>query len=254
MRIAIVGYGKMGKMVAAEARSAGHSIVAVIDPWCPAPEVTALHVDARAVSDADAVIDFSHPACVADNLVMYARLGIPAVIGTTGWYDELDQIKEAIEPCDDKAIVYSGNFSLGVAAFLSVVKEAGRVMNSLSDYDVSVEEVHHVQKLDAPSGTAMMVASALCKELDRKDRYVTADPGLGDILITSERVGAEPGFHEVVFKGPVDEIRLSHHAFSREGFAKGALKAASWISDGKKGLFTMDDFMHDILGAKNNDK
>jgi dihydrodipicolinate reductase len=250
MNIAIVGFGKMGHMIYKEAVERGENVVAVIDPWSPSPEVTALAVDAASLNNADVAIDFSHPATALENIHIYAQVGIPAVIGTTGWYDDIEEVKEMIKPLKP-AIIYSGNFSIGVTAFSAIAKYAASIFNSLPDYDVSVKEIHHTQKKDAPSGTAIMLAEQMLPYLDRKDGTSFMDPASDKINITSERTGDNPGFHEIKFKSGVDEIVLSHQAFSRQGFAFGALMAARWISDGRRGLFTMDDFAKDFLKIGN---
>ncbi len=246
MNIAIVGFGKMGHMIYDKALEQGENIVAVIDPWSPAVEVTALTVDKVSLNNADVVIDFSHPANALENISTYAEIGMPAVIGTTGWYDDIEEVKKAIAPLNP-AIIYSGNFSLGVTAFMSIVKAASKIMNSLAEYDVSIHEIHHTQKKDAPSGTALMLANAVVDILDRKDGIAIETKEEGKLTVTSERIGNEPGFHELTFRSEVDEIKLSHHAFSRVGFATGALVAARWISDGKRGFFSMDDFAQSLL-------
>jgi len=248
MNIAIVGFGKMGHMIFEKAIANGENVVAIIDPWSPSSEVTAMSVDKKSLNGADVVIDFSHPACALENIHSYAEFGIPAVVGTTGWYDDIEEVKKDIALLNP-AIIYSGNFSLGVCAYLSIAKAASAIMNNLKDYEVCIKEVHHTQKKDAPSGTALMLANTVLPKLDSYTGYAIEEKEEGKITIHSERIGNEPGLHELTFTSAVDEIKLSHHAFSREGFASGALVAAKWISDGRRGLFTMDDFSNELLGG-----
>jgi 4-hydroxy-tetrahydrodipicolinate reductase len=251
MRIAIVGYGKMGKMVRTVALEAGHEVVAVIDPWSPQPEVTALGLDVSSLADCDVAIDFTHPATVVDDILLYARLGIPAVIGTTGWYDRLDEVREAVEGLDC-SIIYSGNFSLGVAVFLQIVEKAAILFDRVGGYDPFIQETHHAQKADSPSGTASMLASVVLENSSNKNSIVSDTLHRtrkdDELCIGSLRGGFVPGTHTVAFDSPEDTIELVHRARSRQGFAAGAVKAAAWISDGRKGVFTLSDMIDDLLG------
>lgn len=251
MRIAIVGYGKMGKMVRNVALESGHQVVAVIDPWSPEPEITALGLDVSSLAECDVAIDFTHPATVMDDILLYARLGIPAVIGTTGWYERIDEVRDAVAG-GDGAIIYSGNFSLGVAVFLQVVERAATLFDRVGGYDPFIQEVHHAQKADSPSGTASMLASAVLAHSSSKRTVVSDNLHRkredDELNVSSVRGGFVPGTHTVSFDSPEDTIELIHRARSRRGFAVGAVKAASWISDGRRGLFTLSDMIDDVLG------
>ncbi|MEJ2541545.1 MAG: dihydrodipicolinate reductase C-terminal domain-containing protein [Gemmatimonadota bacterium] len=186
-----------------------------------------------------------------------AATGIPVVTGTTGWYDELPRVREAVE-AGGSALLYAPNFSLGVALFRRWVERAARELEGLPDHDVAVMETHHAGKVDAPSGTARLLADTIVDATDRKDRWVLfpggedrasgapLDPGV--LRVSASRVGSVPGTHEVVLDGPDDQILLRHTARSRRGFARGALAAAEWIQ-GRQGLFTLDDMLRDRLGA-----
>lgn len=249
MRIAVVGYGKMGRLIRLEALKCGHEVVAIIDPWSPQSEVTALQLDAASLNGCDVAIDFTQPQIVCDHIVLYARLGIPAVIGTTGWYSELDSVKKAIEGTQS-SIIYSGNFSLGVALFMQVVKKAGQLFDKVGLYDTFIQEIFHAQKADSPSGTAEMLGNILLETSSTKKSLVRESLQRKrtdqEIHISSLRGGTIPGIHTVYFDSDVDTIELTHRARSREGFAIGAVKAASWIADGRKGFFTLDDMLEDV--------
>lgn len=251
MKIAIVGYGKMGKMIYSEALSLGHTIVSVIDSYASDKEVTNIKLDAKCVVNADCVIDFSSKEAIVDNILMYARLGIPSVIGTTGWHERIDEIKELCTGTDAR-ILYSGNFSLGVAAFLKIAEASAKIFNKIDGYDFGVFEVHHNKKADSPSGTALLIANTLLDNLDNKNELCT-DPlqqaKRNDVIqVSSLRVGSVPGFHEITIDSSIDTIKLSHDARSREGFTKGALKAAEWIVNKANGFYSMDDFINELLG------
>ena len=187
-----------------------------------------------------------------ENIKKYVDLSIPAVIGTTGWYDKLDEVNSYVKE-NNGSILYSGNFSLGVAALLKIVSYASKLMNALPSYDVAVHEVHHNKKADSPSGTGLMVAEEIVKNLDRKDKidcecqHEKIEPNV--LHLSSSRVGSIPGIHEVIFDSDVDTITISHSARSRDGFASGALRAAKWlIAEKRAGLFSMDDLINNIFG------
>lgn len=250
MRIAIVGYGRMGRMVHRAVLDSDNEVVAVIDPFVVDSAVTGKSLCVDALNGADVAIDFSSPDSVVDNIIFYGRCGIPAVIGTTGWYDRLAEIEGILEGCDPR-IIYSGNFSIGVAVFLKTVDRISKLMDGLADYDVAITETHHTGKADSPSGTALMIADAVMSGMKRKKRILTGNSegkiSPEALQVSSVRVGKVPGIHEVVFDGPADTIVLTHTARSREGFARGAVLAAEWIRD-RHGIFKMDDFIDDLLG------
>lgn len=254
MRIAIVGYGRMGQRIHALALEAGHTVAAVIDPVSALPAVTHDHLDAEAVADAEVVIDFSSPAAAVDNILMYGRLGIPAVIGTTGWYDRAEEIRGLLEG-EKYRILYSGNYSIGVAMLMKLTEAAAALADKVSAYDVSVHEVHHAAKADSPSGTGVMLADILLKGISRKNEVCTealhAKRGDDVIHLSSERVGYVPGIHTITLDSPEDTITITHSARSRDGFARGAITAAAWLlGSSREGLLGMDDFINDFLGAE----
>ncbi len=254
MNIGIVGYGRMGRMVRQVAQDAGITIGAVIDPCAAGAEVTSSVLSLPALQGCDAVIDFSIPSCAVEHIAFYARNGIPAVIGTTGWYDQLPAVTQIVSGCPDCAIIWSGNFSLGVHLFFEIVRNAAAMVNAFDDYDVLVHELHHGAKADSPSGTAQMLGEILLSQLDRKDSIVTQrlDRKIqaNEMHVSSTRGGFFPGTHTVYFDSPVDTIEITHTARSREGFARGAVKAASWIASGRRGFFTLDDMMASMLQSE----
>lgn len=252
MKVAIVGYGRMGRAIYSILQNSNVDVAAIIDPMSNQKEITSSVLDAEALEDADVVIDFSSPSSAVDNIIMYSKLGIPAVIGTTGWYGELDKVR-AITEGDNSKILYSGNFSMGVAIFLRLVRRAGLLINKTKGYDAAIEEVHHREKADSPSGTALMIANELIDTIDEKDKILVGNSEgkieKNALQITSMRVGKVFGIHEVVLDGDYDTITLKHSAKSRDGFASGAVEAAKWLYEtDRHGLLTMSDFLDEKLG------
>ncbi len=239
MKIAILGYGRMGQEVERQANLRGHEVSAIFD--------IDDHFSASSeLNGAQVVVSFVLADAVIDNVQAAAQLGAPIVEGTTGWYNRLELLKSI----DNVSIIYSPNFSIGVYQFTKLAEYAAKLFGPLGDYDCYLHEFHHTGKADSPSGTAKKLADVLLRNLPAKDRalYETShgviDPGA--LHVTSTRVGRVPGVHEIGFDSPADEIVLRHVAHGREGFAAGAVRAAEWIV-GKKGIFTMDDFMNDLL-------
>lgn len=234
MKIALIGYGKMGKTIERIALERGHEIVSIIDINNPE------EFESNAFKSADVVIEFTIPATAYDNYIKCFAAGVPVVSGTTGWLDRLPQIKEM---CDNEGqtFFYASNFSIGVNIFFAVNKHLAKIMNNFPDYDVRMTETHHIHKLDAPSGTAITLAEDLMDELKRKERWVleTAEKP-ADLPIHAIREGEIPGIHEVVYESDVDTISIKHDAGSRDGFALGAVIAAEFTA-GKKGFLTMND-------------
>jgi 4-hydroxy-tetrahydrodipicolinate reductase len=224
MNIALVGYGKMGKLIEQLAEAKGHKIVAIID----SKEIVGN------LNDADVIIDFSHPDSVLETVKTYAKLQKNFVIGTTGWYDRLDELKELVNHYQF-GLIYAPNFSIGVNLFMKIVGFAAEMMNPFEEYDVGGYEQHHAHKVDKPSGTALAMIELLMKKMDRKKQIVQEH-------FSSLRCGSNPGLHRVLFDSPIDTISIEHQAHSREGFALGAIRAAEWLQ-GKKGLFTIDDML-----------
>ncbi len=237
MKIALIGYGKMGKEIERCATEKGIDVCAIFDENKPVSGVE--------ITDADVCIDFSIPSAVAHNVHVYAAAKKNAVIGTTGWLEHFDKINAAVHNAGI-GLVYASNFSIGVNVFTQIVAYAAERMNAFEDYDAYIHEVHHNQKLDSPSGTALSLAKTLLEKIKRKKSLLT-ETSKGKIPpeflhVTSSRTGAVPGTHTVGFDSFADTIELIHTARNRSGFAFGALFAARWIQ-GKKGVFTMADVL-----------
>jgi 4-hydroxy-tetrahydrodipicolinate reductase len=242
MKVALIGYGKMGKIVEAVAKERQVQVVARLG----SKDGT---ITERMLNGAEVCIDFSHPDAVLATIGALCKLGKDMVIGTTGWSSHLDAVSALVEASEVGAI-YSPNFSIGMQAFLRLVREAAHIVNRVGGYDAAGFEVHHRGKADSPSGTGIRLAQILCAEMDGKEEPVY-DRIHREILpselhYASIRVGQDPGHHTVIFDSSADTIELSHRARSREGFAVGALLAAEWIR-GKKGLFTMDALIDSYL-------
>ncbi len=246
MGISIVGYGKMGRQIEKVLIEKKIKPVSIIDRY--AQGATHKDISAASLKGVSVVIDFSSPSAVFDNVNAYIKQGVSVVMGTTGWYDKSDEIKQAVG--DKIGFIWSGNFSLGVNIFFRIVKEAGRVFNKFEQYDPYSYEIHHNEKQDSPSGTAIMISNLLLDKLDRKNTIVTEkldrkiEPF--ELHTASIRGGKVPGTHVVSFDSMVDSIELKHTARNREGFAEGAVLAAQWIK-GKKGFFNIDDLMNSII-------
>ncbi len=230
MKLALIGYGAMGQLVAQQAGAANDEIgvkVTSKEAQLPVEEVVAL------LTRHDVVIDFSTGAAVIKNIEACARAGVPLVEGTTGWKDKEDEAKRLIRQ-NDGALVYGANFSIGVNVFYRIVERASRLFAPLEQYQAFIEEQHHSRKLDAPSGTALKIKMLM-------DQH-----GKAPVSIASTRAGSIPGTHRVGFDSVADQLTLTHTARSREGFAAGALLAARWIK-GRKGVFEFGEVIDEIL-------
>ena len=233
MKILLVGYGKMGKTIERIAIERGHEIAGRID------------IDNQNELDtvqADAAIEFSHPDAAFNNIKRCLEKNIPVVCGTTGWISQKPEIDNL---CLRKngAFFYASNYSLGVNIFFKVNEYLAKIMNGLNSYDITIDETHHAEKKDAPSGTAITLADGILKHVDRKKSWINKESGRPDeLVINSFRINPVPGIHLVKYHSPTDDIEIKHTAHSREGFALGAVMVAEWIK-GKKGLLNMDDFL-----------
>jgi len=232
MNIAIIGYGKMGHIIEKIAQDRGHNIV-TIDP--AAEDAKFKEINEESLNGVDACIEFTIPSVAVENIKKVASLKKNIVVGTTAWYDRLDEAKQAVEE-NDVGFIYSPNFSIGVNVFFDVVRHTSKIMNNIKEYDIKMKEIHHIHKKDAPSGTGKMIRDIVESEIDR----------FNDTPIESVREGEVPGTHSVNFESSVDIIKLEHEAKSREGFALGSVMAAEWIN-GKKGFFTIKDFMKELI-------
>ncbi|MEL6976059.1 MAG: 4-hydroxy-tetrahydrodipicolinate reductase [Bacteroidota bacterium] len=232
MRIALFGYGKMGKMIEQIAEKRGHSIVAKIDETTQAIDF----------SQMDVAIDFSTPNAAFTNISSCLSHKVPVISGTTGWLEKYDEVVTLCE-ANKGAFIYASNFSLGVNIFFALNEYLAKMMAPLEDYDVNIHEVHHTQKLDAPSGTAITLAEGILENSEHNTWGLVGESETHDIPISSERIGTVPGTHTITYKNTIDTLQIEHKAHNREGFALGAVMAAEWIL-GKKGVFTMRDVLN----------
>ena len=236
MKIALIGYGKMGKTIERIAIERGHEIVSIID-------VNNLDdFDSPAFKSADVAIEFTVPQVALSNYRRAFASGVAVVSGTTGWTEELPTFRKEIED-GGHTLFWSSNFSIGVNIFMAVNKHLAKIMNQFPVYNVEMTEVHHTQKLDAPSGTAITLAEGLLDNLHRKSAWVKeTETNPNELAIKSIREGQVPGIHTITYESDVDTITITHDAKSREGFALGSVVAAEFTA-GKKGLLGMEDLM-----------
>lgn len=230
MKIALVGYGKMGKIIDEMSQSRSHEIVARLSET-PTPEN---------LNNPDVVIEFSNPEVAFENIKICLENKIPVICGTTGWLDKKPEI-ERIALENNTAFLYGSNFSLGVNLFFALNENLAKMMNRFSEYNCQLEEIHHIHKLDAPSGTAISLAEGIINNSDFEAWKLdeTKEKELGIFAIRENEV---PGTHSVFYRSEVDEIEIKHTAYNRNGFALGAVIAAEWIVD-KKGVFAMKDVL-----------
>ncbi|WP_291869940.1 4-hydroxy-tetrahydrodipicolinate reductase [Maribacter sp.] len=231
MKIALFGYGRMGKMIEQAALQRSHTIVAKID-------INTNEID---FSNIDVAIDFSMPTAAYGNITKCLENNIPVISGTTGWLENYDK---AVALCKEKegAFIYASNFSLGVNVFFELNEYLAKMLKNLKQYNVSMEEIHHTQKLDAPSGTAITLAEGVINNSDYTG-WKLDQADTNQIPITAKRIEAVPGTHTVHYNSDIDSIEIKHTAHNREGFALGAVTAAEWIIN-KKGVFSMRDVLN----------
>lgn len=238
MNILLLGYGKMGKIIAELAESRGHQIAGRINID------NRTDLDGLDIANIDVAIEFSQPEAAVENISWAISRGIPVVSGTTGWLHEKPAIEElTIE--HNTAFFYASNFSVGVNIFFKVNKFLASLMKDQSDYTVAMEEIHHTEKKDAPSGTAITLAEAILAEQSHLQRWAlnegqAIDPNT--LPITAKRIDPAPGTHTIAYSSEIDDICITHTAHSRKGFAMGAVLVAEWIKD-KTGVLSMDDFL-----------
>ncbi len=242
MKLAIIGYGRMGHMIEEIAKQRGHKIVCIIDIDNP---------DAFNTSEyrsADVAIEFTTPSTAVENILKSFASKVPVVCGTTGWLDALPDLKDM---CDkgEGTLLYASNFSIGVNVFMAVNRYLAQLMNDFPEYTPSMTEIHHIHKLDHPSGTAITLAEDMVSRVTRLDCWKEPEEGKpvdkNALPISHERQGEVPGTHIITWDSPVDKITISHEAKSREGFALGAVKAAEWLK-GRKGYYTISDMLSDV--------
>lgn len=236
MKITLLGYGKMGKEIEKIALERKHEIILVID-------ISNQHeFTVENLKKSDVAIDFSTPDTAYANILKCFEAGIPVVCGTTGWLHKLDDIRERCTG-NKQAFFYASNFSVGVNVFFAINKILAGLMNQLPDYDASMKEIHHIHKLDAPSGTAITLANDLIAQVDRKKQWeLDHASSIDSLKITAVRENEVPGTHIITWDSPVDRIEIMHEAKSRKGFALGAVLAAEFIKN-KKGVYSMEDML-----------
>ncbi len=237
MKIALIGYGKMGKVIERIASERGHEIVSKIDVDNLAD------FDSDAFKSADVAIEFTAPHVALSNIRSAFKSNVPVVCGTTGWTDALPELKKEIE-ANGKTLFWSSNYSLGVNIFMAVNKYLASIMNNFPDYNVEMTEVHHTQKLDAPSGTAITLAEGIIEKIDRKSAWhLDTENNTSDIAIKAVREGQVPGIHVIKYESGVDMIEIKHELKNRESLALGAVVAAEFTA-GKKGFLGMNDLFN----------
>lgn len=238
MKLALLGYGKMGKAIEVEAQERGHEIVARID------KDNMNELEGLSPGSVDAIIEFTHPDAFLPNLQKVLKLGIPFITGTTGWYDRLEEV-EVLTKKADASVMYSSNFSVGVNVLFLLNQKLAKLMNSYPEYDVFIEEQHHRYKADAPSGTAVSLSKQVLEGLDRKnsiatDALLNRAPEPEELSVGYIRSGEIIGRHKVSYTSAIDEISIEHKAHNRRGFALGAVIAAEWMQ-GKKGFYSFTE-------------
>lgn len=237
MKIALIGYGKMGQIIDTLAQEKGHDICARID--INGQQSIEDLIEIRP----DVAIEFTNPESSPSNIEFCIRESIPIVVGSTGWYDHYDRLTTLCAE-QESALFTATNFSIGVNIFFSINEYLARKMNDWQDYAVQIEETHHIHKVDAPSGTAITIADGILASLQRKESWKNQTSDLStDLEILSHRENEVPGTHAVTYSSAVDSIEIKHTAHSRLGFAHGAIKAAEWLVD-KQGVFGMADMLN----------
>lgn len=236
MKIAIIGYGKMGKEVEEVISKTSHKIVSVSFG-------SKKSLDIKGIRQADVAIDFTSPEIVIKNISEVLSLGVNMVVGTTGWYENLAQVEKLVKRYK-KGLIYGSNFSIGANIFFRIIDYSSKLFGKFSDYDVAGIEMHHTGKKDSPSGTAKKLADIIMSNISGKNKLQTGSLNRQitkeELHFVSVRAGRYFGYHEIFFDSPADEIKLSHTAHNRQGFAKGAIFAAEFIK-GKKGLYSFED-------------
>jgi len=232
MKIALIGYGKMGKAIEAVALEKGHEIVLKITS-INKEECTPAHLQLS-----DVIIEFTNPESAPDNLIKCYEAGVPVVCGSTGWLEKWNEI-EACRREKNGSLLFASNFSVGVNIFFELNKRLASLMNNRPEYDVSIEEIHHTQKKDAPSGTAITLAEGVLKNNQQKEKWVLGkSENNNELSISSKRIDPAPGTHIITYESLIDTIEIKHTAHSRVGFASGAVLAAEFLKD-KNGVFEM---------------
>ncbi len=235
MKIALIGYGKMGKEIEMIALERKHEIVLIVE------KDNEDLVSKKDLQKADVAIEFTTPHSVVANLKRCMEAQLPVVVGTTGWYQHFEEVTNYCKQ-HDGTLFHATNFSIGVNLFFKVNTYLAELMNNYSNYNVSMEEIHHIHKLDKPSGTAITLAQQIISKIDRKDKWSIEEKTGNTLFIQDKREGEVPGTHIIKYHSPVDDIEIMHKAHNRKGFALGAVVAAEFLY-GKKGIYTMTDII-----------
>ncbi len=237
MKIALLGYGKMGAEMERVILKNHHEVVLIIDSeedW---------QKEGEQLSKADVAVEFTTPEVVVGNIYRCFEANLPIVVGTTGWYDQLEKVKADCTKMN-QTLFAAPNFSIGVNLFFDLNRHLANLMSDWDEYEISIEETHHIHKLDSPSGTAILLANDIIKNIGRKEKWVReSSESPGELEIKSIRMENEPGTHIIKYESDIDAITLIHNAKNRRGFALGALMAAGWVI-GKKGFFEMKDLLN----------
>lgn len=235
MKIALLGYGKMGHEVEKSALAKGHTIHLILN------DENDWHTKGHLLKNCDVAIEFSMPAYAFSNISKCIETGIPVVVGTTGWYEKFNEVSDFCNK-HNGSLFYASNFSIGVNIFFEINRKLSSLLGTTEEYKPSMTEIHHIQKLDAPSGTAITLAKDIVATNKNIHSYANGIVGNGLLTINSIREGEVTGTHEIKWTSAVDEIKITHQAFNRKGFANGAVLAAEWLL-GRKGIFTMKDML-----------
>ncbi len=235
MNIALIGYGKMGKTIEQIATERGHNIVLKIS------SANQADLTAENLKKADAVIEMTQPEAAKSNVLLCLQAGVPVTSGTTGWNYDIPQAEQAAKD-NNTAFLYASNYSVGVNIFFEVNKLLAKLMAQQPSYDVHMKEVHHTQKKDSPSGTALTLARQVMEQVTRKTQWSEEEQGENILHITALREEGVPGTHTVTYTSAIDDIEITHTAHNRNGFALGAVLAAEFIA-GKQGVFSMKDVL-----------
>ncbi|MDR2536594.1 MAG: 4-hydroxy-tetrahydrodipicolinate reductase [Treponema sp.] len=261
MNIAIIGYGKMGKLLEVRALERGHQVVGIVEPYTLDKTSLSGSVICKTIAELkepDLGIEFTRPDTAVPNIKDLINRKIPVLVGTTGWYDQLDQVKQAVENAG-ASLLWASNFSLGVHLFYRIAGFAAKLADPFPEYDVGGWEAHHNKKADSPSGTAKTLVERVLAEMTRKQKPVweilQRPPAAEELHYPSLRLGSAPGIHTLIFDSPADTIEITHTARNREGLVSGALTAAEWLlscprpggpaGEARRGVFTIDD----VLGS-----
>lgn len=236
MNIVLIGYGKMGKTIESILLQRGHTVILAIDVE------NQQDFTKENITKADVAIEFTSPHSAYDNVMKLLSFNIPVVCGSTGWLQKFDEVKKYCEK-QNGTLLYASNFSVGVNIFFEINKRLAALMSKHPEYNVGLKEVHHTQKKDAPSGTAVTLAEGVLQHFTNKQKWVNeVTSKVNELSIISERIDPAPGTHHVLYSSPIDDIEIIHTAHNRTGFATGAVLAAEYIYN-KKGLYTMNDVL-----------